>query len=296
MELFVKERTFRRSLSADTLVRSLAATQINVIFRDTWSLKERIGPMGIQICRAAALAIGLSAIAATPAFAINYTIDWLNMSPTAFGSTVPNNSTYNLTGVGNVTISYAYPSYFTQSRGQTAQLITGNVNFAGDNYAWTNNEMFGTVFGVGPDPLVPIPWTITYTFQNPVAAGSLFLGVAGLGQTSSFGGGATIATVNQNGTFLGDWAGGGPWGPTQYTGGPGTFQMQNSLTGSGGLDPWWNTPLGVVRIDDTVSSLTVNMSQIRGDGVGLNIGYAVPGPGAAALLGLGGLVAARRRR
>lgn len=44
------------------------------------------------------------------------------------------------------------------------------------------------------------------------------------------------------------------------------------VTGAGGVDPHWNTPLGVVRIDDPVSSLTVIFNQLRGDGVGVNIG------------------------
>lgn len=62
-------------------------------------------------------------------------------------------------------------------------------------------------------------------------------------------------------------------GASQFTGGAGTFSVQNSVTGAGGANPWWNTQLGVVRIDDAVSSLTVNQSLIRGDGIGFNIGF-----------------------
>jgi len=50
--------------------------------------------------------------------------------------------------------------------------------------------------------------------------------------------------------------------------------MQNSTTGAGGANPHWNTPYAVVRIDDAVSSLTIDLSTIRGDGIGCNIGYA----------------------
>ena len=89
-------------------------------------------------------------------------------------------------------------------------------------------------------------------------------------------GGASVYTVNQNGTFLGDWTDGGPWGPTQFTGGAGTFSVQNSVNGASGSNPWWNTPLGVVRIDDAVSSLTVNCSQIRGDGISAPLGARRP--------------------
>ena len=128
-------------------------------------------------------------------------------------------------------------------------------------------------FTVGPDPIVPLTWTVTYTFPGTLPAGTVYVGADGMGQTTSFGGGATVVTVNQNGTFLGDWTGGGgPWGPTQFT--PG-FSMQNSLNGAGGLDPWWNTPLGVVKVTDAVSSITINGSQIRGDGIGFNIGFDV---------------------
>ena len=101
----------------------------------------------------------------------------------------------------------------------------------------------------------------------------VYVGASGMGRRRALG--ATVVTVNQNGTFLGDWSGGGNYGPTQLTGGAGVFQMQNSLTGPGGQDPWWNTPLGVVRIDDAISSLTVNFSQIRGDGIGFNIGFDI---------------------
>ncbi len=235
------------------------------------------------------------ALAALPARATNYNIDWLNMSPTPLGSSVPNNSSFNLPGVGLVTVNYSIPSGFTDARFQNPLLTAGNVTSGLDNYAWTNAELFAATNNVSVSPLVGAPWNITYTFPGTVAAGSLVVGVSGLGQTTSFGGGASTAEVFQNGTFLGDWSGGGNYGPTQFTAGN-PFQMQNSLTGAGGADPWWNTPLGVVRIDDAVNSLTVRFAQISGDGVGVNIGYIVPEPSTALLLGMGGVCVALRRR
>jgi hypothetical protein len=199
-------------------------------------------------------------------------IDWLNMAPTPFGNSVPNGSVFNVAGIGNVTVTYSIPATFTHSRLAGGVLQSGNV--LSGAYSWTNFESFANILNTGPDPLVPVKWTITYTFPSTLPVGSVFVGVAGLGATTSFGGGATTATVNQNGSFLGDWSGGGgPWGPTQFTGGVGTFSMQNSLTAPGGLDPNWNTPLGVVLINDPVSSVTVIFSAIRGDGVGVNIGF-----------------------
>ena len=250
--------------------------------------------------RAASLAIGLSALTLAcfsgRAAAANFTINWLDMSPVPFNTSVPNNSNYFVPGIGNVNITYSLPAPITNSRTQNGFLQNGTVTSGGNNYNWTNHELFGTIFTTGPDPLVPLTWRITYTFPGTLPANSVYVGAAGMGQTTSFGGGASVVTVNQNGTFLGDWSGaGGPWGPTQFTPAAGTFSMQNSLNGSGGQDPWWNTPLGVVQINDPVSSITINVSQIRGDGMGVNIGF-VPAPGACALLGLGGLAISRRRR
>lgn len=222
----------------------------------------------------ATLALGFLTSAGHDARATTDTIRWLKMAPTPFGSSVPNNSVFNVPGVGNVTVTYSLPGVMTNTRQSGGVLANGNVTNGGNTYSWASHEQFSTIFTVGPDPLVPLPWTITYTFQNKIPCGALYLGVAGLGKTQSFGGGKSTASVNQSGTFLGDWTGGGTFGPTQFSGGSGSFSMENSLTGPGGLDPWWNTPLGVVRIDDDVTSLTVNCSQIRGDGIGVNIGFS----------------------
>ncbi|HTR97707.1 MAG TPA: hypothetical protein VMH61_07365, partial [Candidatus Acidoferrales bacterium] len=104
---------------------------------------------------------------------------------------------------------------------------------------------------------------------------SVFVGAGGLGATTSFGGGASTTTVNQNGTFLGDFDSGEGFGASQFTPGAGTFTLMNSTTGPGGIDPWWNTQLAVVRIDDPVASITVVQSELRGDGIGVNVGFAV---------------------
>jgi hypothetical protein len=246
--------------------------------------------------RCAAVAGAAVSLCAVSANAANFGIDWLTMAPPAVGSSVPNGSIYNLAGVGNVTVTYSIPSGFSDARVQNPLFVTGNVTNGPDTYSWTDHEMFGATNLVSVDPIVPVQWRITFSFPGTVPAGQMYVGVAGLGQTTSFGGGATTATVNQNGTFLGDWSGGGNYGPTQYTPGAGTFSMQNSVTGAGGADPWWNSMLGVVRIDDPVSSITVDFAHISGDGAGVNIGFAVPTPGAMATLAGAGLLAIRRRR
>ncbi|MCA9273677.1 MAG: hypothetical protein KDA31_11615 [Phycisphaerales bacterium] len=224
-----------------------------------------------------------------------FTIDWLNMSPVPNGQQVPNNSNYFLPGLGNVNVSYNISSDFFHGRNVEPLLQNQGFTSGPDTYNWTNHELFAATLLTGPDPLVAVPWDVTFTFSGTVNPGQIYVGVAGLGSTTSSGGGSTIATVNQNGTYLGEYIGPNNWGPTQFTGGPGTFSMQNSLSAPGGVDPHWNTGLAVVRIDDAVSSITVHFSHIRGDGAGVNIGY-IPAPSSAALLSLSGLVAFRRRR
>jgi MYXO-CTERM domain-containing protein len=242
----------------------------------------------------AVAALALSCAPAAHASISN--IDWLQMGPPAFGSPIPSGSVYNLPGLGNVTVTHSIPSVFFHARGNNPLLTSGSVVSGPDTYTWGNWEQIGATLQSGPDPLVPVPWRVTFSWANPVPANSIYVGVAGLGRTTSFGGGMTTATVNQNGTFLGDYTGGGNYGLNQFTSGPGTWTLNNSVTGAGGADPWWNTALGVVQINDAgLTSITVDFSHIRGDGAGVNIGF-VPTPSAAALLGVGALVATRRRR
>lgn len=249
--------------------------------------------------RAAVLGIAAGAAVASSAAAANFPITWLDMSPVPLGNNVPNNSNYFLPGVGNVNITYSIPTFFLHSRNTNAVFQNGSVVNGPDTFSWGAHEYFGATNlndGSTGLPLFGDAWSITYTFPGTVPANQIYLGVAGLGRTLNSGGLESTATVQQNGTFLGDWISGNNWGATDFIPGAGTFTMRNSQTGFGGADPWWNTELGVVQINDAVSSLTVDFWQLPGDGLILNIGFAVPAPGAAALLGLGGLVAMRRRR
>lgn len=242
------------------------------------------------------LAASAVALAAQSASASTFTIDWLDMSPTVLGTSVPNNSNYFLAGIGNVNVSYNIPAAYFNARTTNASLQNGSVTNGPNTYSWAGHETFAATANATS---LSSSWDITFTFSSTVSAGQLYLGIVGLGATtqSPFGAGASVATVLQNGTFIGDYAGSpaNNWGPTQFNGGPGIFTMQNSLAAPGGIDPHWNSQLGIVRIDDAVSSITVRFNQLTGDGVGVNIGV-VPAPSAAALIGLGGLMAARRRR
>ena len=207
--------------------------------------------------------------------AATYPISWLDMSPTAIGAPVPNGSVINVAGIGNVTVTYSVPSHWTHSRAQIAAFTTGSVVAGPDTYQWNNYEYFSTIFTTGE--LGPETCTITYIFPATLAAGTVFVGTIGLGATTSFGGGISSTTVNQNGTFLGDFIGDPTAGASLFIGGAGTFTVQNSVTGAGGINPWWNTHLGVIRIDDAVASLTIHQSALRGDGIGATIGFFAEG-------------------
>jgi hypothetical protein len=245
------------------------------------------------------LALASPLAVACSAHAANYTINWLSMAPTLPGNAPPFNANYTLPGVGNVQMAYTAHPDFSEARQILAPFQSQSVASGPDTYAWTNHEALART-NLGFSGVINSTWSVTYTFSATIPAQSLVLEFHGLGRRDPRPGenpldGTTIATVNQNGTFLGET---NPYGvgPTLFQSGAGTFNLRNALTGPGGNDPWWNTALAVVRIDDAVSSLTVTFNQTSGDGVGVNLGYIVPAPGPLALLGVAGLAIARRRR
>lgn len=220
------------------------------------------------------LAALLLASSASLAAAATYNIDWLTMSPPAVAGTIPNGSVYSVTGIGNVTVTYGVPGDWAVQRGQNASFTAGSVVNGPDTYQWTDYEYVATIFTAGA--LGPVVGTVTFTFPSVLPAGSVYVGTIGLGATSDDGTGASgvsTSRVLQNGTFLGDYNGDPTFGASLYTGGPGFFVVQNSQTGSGGQNPWWNSQLGVTRVDDAVSSITVFQTALRGDGIGVNVGF-----------------------
>jgi hypothetical protein len=231
----------------------------------------RVTPLSRLILVALMLAASAGIASAT-----SYNIVWLDMSPTAVGANFTSGSVFTVPGIGNVTVTYAIPGDWTLQRGQNASFTAGNVVAGPDVYSWTNHEYVATIFTAGA--LGPVPGTVTFTFPGTLPAGSVFVGTIGLGRTSDDGTGAsgTSSTrVLQNGTFLGDYNGDPTFGASTYTNGPGFFTVTNSQTGPGGQNPWWNTQLGVVRVDDAVSSITAIQTALRGDGIGVNVGFLV---------------------
>jgi len=68
------------------------------------------------------------------------------------------------------------------------------------------------------------------------------------------------------------------FGVSAYAATPGGFVMKNAETTVGPQPngPWWNTTLAVVRINDSVSSITIDQDQIWKDGTGVTIGFVLP--------------------
>ena len=238
-------------------------------------------------------------LAAPRAFATAYSIDWMQMTPTPFGSAPPFLGNYALPGIGSVQMSYSADADFSEARLQVPQLVAGSVTDGPDTYSWTNHEELART-NWAYSGVTNSPWSVTYTFSGTIPASSLVLGVQGLGRRDPNSGETvadttTIASVLQTGYYFGDYTGALNFGATLFTPGAGSFTMENSVSGAGGADPWWNTGLAVVRIDDAVSSLTVHFDQTSGDGIGVNLGVITPEPGALGLLAIGSLFVLRRR-
>ena len=238
----------------------------------------------------------LSILALLPlhhASAVAYTISWLDMSATPVAGAVGNPSAiYNLPGYGNVQVSYTSTT-LNWTREAGALLQNGSTVAGADGYSWNNFHSVNAVnFAAGNSP--PLSYNITFTLLNgPMPAGQLVLGSAGLGHSTAAG--FTDVIVIQNATFLNDHDLGAGFGPTSFTGGVGSFTLRNSLAEP--TPGFFNSDLGVTRIDDSVSSLTLRLSHIGQDGIGFGIGMInpVPEPGTAALASLGALALLSRR-
>lgn len=247
----------------------------------------------------ASISLVLALVAANASAAI-YNVDWLQLTPTPVGSPPPLTGTYNLPGVGAVQMAYTAHPDFLSARFQTAPLVTGSLTYGSDTYSWTNYEALART-NWAYSGVLNSPWQVTYTFPSTVPAGQIVVGTSGLGRRNPNANENPLdvfseATVNQNGTYFGDWTAAMNWGPAAVVTGPGVFSLTNSLTGPGGNDPWWNTGLSVIRVDDALNSLTVTFDQTSGDGLGVNIGVITPEPVSLSLLAVGGLAMLRKRR
>lgn len=265
-----------------------------------------------------AAGIGL-ALALPTAMAAPITIDWLSYAPTPInGVTPPATPGPYATGTPNnpygpVSLSYGTGSLVTDVQ-TPSNILNGNVGSGSHN--WGVAEIFGRTSSNANDPINQT-WAVTYSFGTAMARGeSLYLGIMGLGKRdANLGeanvGLATIVNVTENGdfTFLGEYDSSGLFAPTLSTitnncasgSGPSNLRAENSLSAPGGLNPNWNTKWAVYRFDAcaVVPSVNFTVNQTKGDGIGLNIGFAnVPEPHSIALVAssLGLLALTRRRR
>jgi uncharacterized repeat protein (TIGR03803 family) len=200
-----------------------------------------------------------------PASAAAYTtINWLDLGSVGLNSSAAN-ATFILPGYpGVVMVSFTSTSP-DWVRSTYAPAQNGIISSPAGVYGWTSVDYLGAVDITGL-----IDYTLTFSFSGPpVPAGQLLLGSIGLG--GHLADGPTTATVNQNGTFLGDWNLGAGFGPTAFTPGAGMFTLTNSL-----IDPvpgYFNTEFGVTRIDNFITgSLTIAVHQVGGDGIGFTVG------------------------
>jgi hypothetical protein len=242
--------------------------------------------------RHSALAAGLAL--ALPAAMATTTIDWLSYAPTpTTGFTAPAQTTYPASSspYGAVSLSYTPVSGGTIT-GVNTPTTMANGSIASNAYAWGTVENFGRTVTQTTDPLNQ-NWSVTYSFANPMQSGqSLFLGIGGLGKRDANaaeppGVKASIVNVTSPGsfTFLGEYDNSNQYAPTTSTILNNTtltasLRAENSLSAPGGLNPNWNTMWAVYEYKalGTVGSITFDVDQTRGDGLGLNIGFTAPVP------------------
>jgi hypothetical protein len=251
-----------------------------------------------QVALAAGLALALPAAMATT------TIDWLSYAPTpTTGIVPPAQVAYaGASPYGAVSLSYTAVSAGTVTGVNTPSTMQ-NGSIASGAYTWGTVENFGRTVTQPNDPLNQ-HWSVTYTFANPMKSGqSLFLGIGGLGKRDSNpaeppGVQASIVNVTSPGSFafLGEYDNSGQFAPTLSTISgnnslTASLRAENSLSAPGGQNPNWNTKWAVYEYTamfGPVSSITFDVDQTRGDGLGLNIGVAaVPEPQTYALMGMG---------
>ncbi len=199
---------------------------------------------------------------------------------------IPSGSQFTMpAGAGNVTITHTIaPEASMAMRVQNTSMSNGTA----PGYTWA------TVDSIGSSPLVnPLyrNYTVTYTFSPAIPAHTLVLGVSGLGRSSDAGGSGPAESnvkVEANGStsalnwqMIADYElpGSNP-GATELRNATNTgaavagspLLLRNSQIAAGGINPHWNTKFAVVLMNQAVSSLTLTVNHVRGDGFSLAVG------------------------
>ena len=247
----------------------LAVVQCNAATSTITLTVSNIADDGIAIC--------LGRIAPCPE------ITWMDLSSYEIGGTITSDSWVDLPGYGNVQISYTpmVPpggSGDTYTRIHQAAAQNGNVTSGGTKYSWGNVDHLAILHHDGTCGQTA-SYSVTFTFSNAVPAGQIAVGVVGLGridQTCS----PRKTTVSVAGsptpTFLGDWSLGAGFAPTAASVTGTTLTLSNSVAEPGA--GYFNTDFGVVQVNSAASSITLNVSNISDDGIGVTIGRIAPCP------------------
>lgn len=213
-------------------------------------------------------------------------ITWMDLGAYEIGGTITSGSSVDVPGYGSVQISYSPmvpPGSFgdTYTRVHQAAAQNGNVTNAGTKYSWGNVDQLAILHHDGTCGQTAT-YSVTFTFPPGIPAGQIAIGVGGLGrldQTCS----PRKTTVSVTGlsssstpTFLGDWALGAGFAPTAPSVTGPTLTLSNSVPEPGA--GYFNTNFAVVQVNDAVSSITLNVSQIADDGIAVTIGRIAPCP------------------
>ena len=189
-------------------------------------------------------------------------------------------TTFNLPGYGNVQVTEATePATFWDQ--------IGAYNQSAGIYTWGTDTQRLNVLNTSQGNW---NYKVTFSFLNGAPDLSKLIVVpVGLAR-------GTTARIDQQGSLVGEYSFGGITSTTLYNPGTQTFSSQ------GNGDPF-NTGWALFQLnqsDGPISSLSLGVNQISGDGIGFTLGYAseTPEPGTLMLLGTGvaGLFGVMRRR